>query len=202
MEKKDNYQIQATQAKQLFLQYDQQEIINRCACKADADFLYFFFLSCPYRISRHTGDLHRLQDSIWIDSNTFHEVMTILDWLCDSKPNRYPSGNWINVVSHGHYFHGDLQEKEDPAARYFDQNPEVFCRACEALGGKRHPSADLSYTIPLLEDLPILLQLWHGDEEFPPRLRMLWDANTHMYLRYETTWYAKDLLMQRLATRI
>ena len=199
MEKKDNYRLQAAHAKQLFLQYDQHAIIRRCALQADADYLYFSFLGAPYRIHRRSGDLTRLQNGHWTDGNSFHEVMTVLDWLCDSKHPRYASGNWINIVSHGHYFHGELQEKKDPTALYFDQNPQVFCQACQALGGEKHPSADISYTIPFLDDLKILIQLWHGDEEFPPRLRLLWDENTHLYLRYETTWYASALLLQRLA---
>ena len=198
MEKINNYQIQAAQAKRLFLQYDQQEMIRRCALEADADYLYFSFFATPYRIHRHSGDLTYLQNGNWADGNSFHEVMTVLDWLCDSKPHRYISGRWINVVSHGHYFHSQLQEKDDPAARYFDQNPQAFCQACEALGGIKYPSADISYVIALLDDLKILVQLWHGDEEYPPRLRLLWDENTHLYLRYETTWYASALVLQRL----
>ena len=43
-----------------------------------------------------------------------------------------------------------------------------------------------------------MVQLWYGDEEFPPRLRFLWDENTTRYIRYETTWYALGLLMKRL----
>ena len=47
-----------------------------------------------------------------------------------------------------------------------------------------------------------MVQLWHGDEEFPPNLRLLWDENTLRYLRYETTWYAAGLLMQRIRERM
>ena len=48
------------------------------------------------------------------------------------------------------------------------------------------------------DGLPIVIQLWLGDEEFPPSLRFLWDENALMYLRYETMYYAKGLLLQRL----
>ena len=48
------------------------------------------------------------------------------------------------------------------------------------------------------DGLRIAVQFWHGDEEFAPRLRYLWDENALRYLRYETTWFATGLLMQRL----
>ncbi len=198
-QRRNNYQIQAQQAKAHFLTYDQQELIARCGLRWDQDFLYLTMLSEPYRIARATGDMERFHGGVWIDGNSFHEVMTILDWLCDSRPDRYITGRWINIVSHGNYFHGSLQEEGNhPNARLFDQNPEAFAAACQALRGEKLPGADVSYAIELLDGLRVLVQLWHGDEEFSPRLRCLWDENTCRYLRYETTWYAIGLLMERI----
>ncbi len=195
----DNYKIQASQAKKLFLTYDQQELIRRCRLRHDETYFYITFLSEPYRIHRQTGDMQRLHGETWMDGNSFNEVMTILDWLCDSRADRYITGRWVNLVSHGHYFHGNLQENEkDPYAQLFDANPEAFSRACEALGGEPVTGADIGYAIELVDGLRILVQLWHGDEEFEPRLRQLWDENALMYLRYETSWYAVPLLLRRI----
>lgn len=195
----NNYDIQLAQAKKLFLTYDQQKLIDRCNLRYDENYFYINFLGCPYRICRKTGDMERKPKEKWLDGNSFGEVMTILDWLCDSKPDRFPAGRWINVVSQGHYFHSSLQEDgEDPEARRFDKDPDVFRRACRALGGKPDESADMSYTIELLDGLKILAQFWHGDEEFPPRLRFLWDENVLRYIRYETTWYALGVLLRKL----
>ena len=198
----DNYAIQAAQAKKLFLAYDQQELIRRCRLRFDEDYFYITFLSDPYRICRQSGHMERQYRDQWIDGNSFGEVMTILDWLCDSRADRYLSGRWINVVSHGHYFHSNLQEGEDPNAALFSANPEAFRNACRELGGREMPGADIGYCIELVDGLQILLQLWHGDEEFAPRLRCKWDENTKMYLRYETTWYALPLLMSRIRERM
>lgn len=198
-ERLNNYQIQVMQAKRRFLTYDQQELISRCSLRFDTDFLYVTVLTEPYRIHRLTGDMERLRGGVWVDGNAFNEVMTILDWLCDSRADRYITGRWINVVTHGHYFHGNLQEDmSNPYARLFDQNPEAFCAACEALKGEKLPGADIGYAIELIDGLRVLVQLWHSDEEFLPSLRCLWDENTNRYLRYETTWYATALLMERI----
>jgi len=34
---------------------------------------------------------------------------------------------------------------------------------------------------------------------FPPNLRFLWDENADQYIRYETMYFAKALLLNRIA---
>lgn len=200
--RKDNYQIQVMQAKRRFLTYDQQELITRCSLQFDNDYLYVTMLSELYRIHRLTGDMER-QYGVWVDGNSFNEVMTIFDWLCDSRPDRCITGRWINVVTHGHYFHGSLQEDmSKPYACLFDRDPVSFAAACQKLKGEKLPGADIGYTIELIDGLSVFVQLWHGDDEFPPRLRCLWDENTNRYLRYETTWYTTALLMERIKEKM
>ena len=194
----NNYEIQLEQAKKRFLTYDQQEIIRRCDLRYDDYYFYIRFIAQDYRICRRTGDMERLINGVWLDGNSFAEVMTVLDWLCDSREDRYITGRWINIVSYGPGFHRDLQEGEDPNANLFDRNPQAFKLACLTLKGEAFTCADSSYAIELLDGLRVLVQLWHGDEEFAPRLRCLWDENVTRYIRYETTWYAVGLLMNRI----
>ena len=124
--------------------------------------------------------------------------MTILDWLCDSRADRYITGRWGNIVSRGPAFHRQLQEGEDPDAARFCRDPEGFCAACEALGGEKMSGADFAYAIELVDGLQILVQLWFADEDFPAQLQLLWDENVTRYIRYETTWYAAGLLIGRI----
>ncbi len=198
----DNYAIQMAQAKKLFLTYDQQELIRRCALRYDDDYFYITFLTEPYRIHRHRGDMERFCGDMWMDANSFGEVMTILDWLCDSRTDRYITGNWVNLVNQGAYFHRNLQEGPDRNAEFFDSNLQAFKDACLALKGEPHPGADVGYAIELVDGLKILVQLWRGDEEFPAHLRFLWDENTTRYIRYETSWYALGILLSRIQEKM
>lgn len=199
MEKRDNYRIQLQQAKKHFLTYDQAELIRRCKLQYDETYFYVTFLSRKYRIRRNTGDMEKQQGDTWTDGNSFGEVMTILDWLCDSRADRYITGRWTNVVTQGPNFHSNLQEEgKDANAELFETQPEAFKNALKALGGEAFPGADIAYAVELLDGLKILVQFWHGDEEFSPRVRCLWDENVLRYLRYETTWYAVGFLMQRI----
>ena len=200
MERKSNYLIQAQQAKQTFLGYDQEKLIAKLKLRCDEAYLYTALLSQPYRIHRRTADISRLKDGQWVDGNSHAEVMTLLDLICDSRETRYLACKWKNMSDFGQMFHRDLLDGHRNAyAVCFDADPESFRRACAALGGTPLPIGDVAYAIDFFDGLPIAVQLWFGDEEFPPALRYLWDANADMYLKYETMYFALDILLAFLS---
>lgn len=202
MERRDNYAIAARQAKKHFLEYDQLLLARKLGAKMDEDYFYTAFLSEPWRIHRRTGDMSRRSGETWVDANSFDEVLTLLDLVCDSREDRHPSGNWKNMRDFGHGFHQSLLEGRDPLAEAFQARPEAFAAACKGLGGERYPLGDAAYSIPIFEDLRLLVQLWFGDEEFNARLRFLWDENALMYLKYETMYYALPLVLERIRERM
>lgn len=203
MARGNNYLIQARQAKERFLTYDQQKLIGKLDLKADENFLYVSMLSQTYRIDRTTGNMERETESGWADGNSYEEVMTLLDLLCDSREDRFLSGRWKNMSSFGLMFHQNLlEDQRDPWAEKFQNDQEGFRKACQALGGVPLPNGDIAYAIELFDGLEIAIQLWLGDEEFPPNLRFLWDENANMYIRYETMYFAKALLLQRIQERM
>lgn len=198
MIRRNNYLIQAAQAKERFLTYDQNALIAKFGLKFDDDYLYVNLLRQSYRISRGTGDMEKQADNTWQEANTYHEVMTILDLLCDSRDDRFISGRWQSMQTFGQMFHRELLERRDPAADRIEADPEGFRRACLALGGQPVSGCDMGYSLELFDGLPIALQFWHGDDEFYPRLRCLWDANALQYIRYETMYFAVNLVTDRI----
>lgn len=199
MERRDNYTIQANQAKERFLTYDQAALIRKFGLRFDETYIYVNLLCKLYRIHRSTGELQRLDGDVWADGNSYNEVMTLLDLLCDSRDDRQVAGRWKNMQSFGLLFHRNLlEDAKDPWAIRFDKDPEGFRKSCLALGGKPVSGADISYAIEVFDGLPICIQFWHGDDEFLPRLRYLWDENADQYLRYETMYFAVSLLLRRI----
>ncbi len=195
----DNYAIQVAQAQKRFLGYDQQALTEKFGLRADESYLYLTMLSAGYRLRRRDGNLERLVGASWRDANTHAEVMTLLDLLCDSKPDRHLSGRYRSMTDFGLMFHQNLLEEcRDPLAALFDRNPERLRDACRSMGGVPFPGCDIGYAVELFDGLPVVIQFWHGDEEFMPRLRYLWDENALQYLRYETMYYAVALLKRRL----
>ena len=199
MARVNNYLIQAQQAKKRFLTYDQQKLIRKFDLNHDERYLYVNLLCKRYRLDRTTGDLQRDDSGVWNDANTYEEVMTLLDLLCDSRDDRCLSHRWQNMQSFGMQFHQNLlEESRDPFAQKIDADPAWLHRAAEKLGAERIPGGDFGYAFELFDGLKIGLLFWHGDDEFLPRVRYLWDANSKQYIRYETMYFAVGLLRQRI----
>lgn len=198
MERVDNYRLQVEGAKKYFLRYDQEKLITKLKLKSDEDYLYAEMLCKQYRIHRRTGTVERL-DATWVETNHHGEVMTLLDLVCDSREDRFVTGRWQNMTNFGRVFHrGLMEDQADPFAQAIQEDIPGFKRACEALRGTPGPGGDISYALPVFDGMQISIQFWEGDDEFPPRVRWLWEENALMYLKYETMWFFLGLLRSRI----
>ena len=192
--KRDNYALQAESARLRFLTYDQEAMPVR----KDGEYLYLSFCGFDYRICRADGHLFRRVDESWLCADSHGEVLTIYDYLCDAKPGRTPAGKAVSMAFLGGHVHSGLAAASGSLERAIDRDPAAFRRACLALGGRECEGGDACFELNLFPDLPVRLRFWHADEDFPPSLDLLWDANTLLFLRYETTWFAAGVLRTRI----
>lgn len=198
----DNYQIQMQNAQKFFLTYDQEKLIQKFRLHADENYLFVIMFRTLYRIDRKTGSFERYRGA-WTDANTFGEVMTILDILCDSKDDRFLTGHWVSTQYLGNHIHtGLLEPEEDPLATAFDNAPGTFRKACLALNGHPIAGGDEAYAVEVMDGLEIGIHFWYSDEDFPAQLRFYWDENALMYLKYETMHYTLGHLRQLLAAHL
>ena len=112
MSRINNYSIQARQAKERFASYDQAMLIAKLNLRHDETYLYTCMFSETYRIHRETGDMSRKTEAGWVDADSFEEVMTLLDLICDSRENRFLAGKWKNTADFGLMFHRNLLEQD------------------------------------------------------------------------------------------
>ena len=198
MERVNNYLIQASQAKARFLTYDQQALIEKFQLKSDENYMYLDLLWKEYHIHRSSGDMEWKTCEGWADGNSYDEVMTILDLLCDSQENRRCTGRFSSMASFGRIFYrSSYDDKTDPTAQWIQAHLEAFRNVC-AQYGTPIPGGDFGFAFELFDGLKLGLHFWEGDEEFSPRLRFLWDENAIQYLRFETMHMAVSLLMNCL----
>ena len=198
-----NYDITKAETARLFLRYDQQTMIDRYALAHDADYLYLPMLGRMHRICRATGLVEWSEDGfITAVEADFNAAMTIYDVLCYARSGAGLSGRFVRVNSlPGIVAASRVGESiSDDTAAFFDSRPAALRRACEMLGGTPMGKGDVSFRLKLFPFLPVLLQFWHSDEDFPADLQLLWDANTLDFLHYETVWYAAGYIRQRLRT--
>ena len=202
MARVNNYLIQASQAKERFLTYDQQKLIDKFLLASDEEYLYVPLLWRQYRIQRTTGSMEYRRGETWADGNSYDEVMTILDLLCDSREDRCLSGKLSSMASFGRIFYrSSYDDKPDPTAQWIQDNLETFRNTC-AQYGTPISGGDFGFVFTLFDGLKLGFHFWEGDEEFAPRLRFLWDENALQYLRFETMHMAVSLLISFLKHEI
>ena len=195
----DNYDAQVDVARKIFLEYDQQLLIRKFRLQADAQYLYLTYLNTPSRISRKTGSIEQYTGK-WQECREYSRVMTVYDLLCYHKGESLPelSGQWCTVGTFIIAGITDTETYTGKIASLFDGHVNELKKACEKLGGeilKPMANANVTCRIPVTAFFSVLLQFWEGDEEFPPKLLILWDRNTDKFLHFETTFYLQgDLL--------
>jgi len=85
------------------------------------------------------------------------------------------------------YFPVFSQRATKPLLNHFGEKPELLIDAAKNLGGYKTNYGDVAITINAFPRVPITLALWRGDEEFPPRGSIMFDANISNYLSAEDT---------------
>ena len=198
-----NYEKQVDIGKKIFLGYNQEILIRKFQLQADDMWIYITYMSTPYRICRKTGTIEeRLVDG-WKPCRSYDTVMTIYDLLCFHQGEEPPalSGQWCTVgtfVASGIHWSDTFTRKY---ASVFNGRIVELKASCEALGGVHQPciaQADVTCKIYVTSFFPVLLQFWDGDDEFAPKIMVMWDKNTDRFLHFETTFLLQADLLQRL----
>ncbi len=198
-----NYDRQVDIARGIFLQYDQQRLIRKYSLSADDRFLYLSYLRIPFRICRESGRIDETVGDMWVECRNFETVMTIYDLLCHGREDRLPplSGQWTTVGGFAVAGSPGADTFTKEYAVFFDCNMERLPMACKKMGGIMQPltaRADVTCLFPVTDFFSVVLQFWSGDEEFPPKIHLLWDKNAMEYLLFETTYYLQGDLLERL----
>jgi hypothetical protein len=80
------------------------------------------------------------------------------------------------------YFPTFSKRSIEPLTEHFGSEPHWLIEAAGKLGGHKVDYGDVAVTINGFSRVPITLVLWRGDEEFPPRSNILFDATIPAYL--------------------
>lgn len=197
--RKSNYEIMKEKMQIEFLKYDQDNMIQKFLLKSDDQYLYIRFVGRWYRIHRHSGKVEYQTGHDFHEAG-YNEAMSIFDVLCNSKENCCLSGQFatINSLPGTVYGSGPGRSLFQETAEHFGKRPQDLAYACEMLGGIKEKKGDISYRLQIFDFLPVWLQFWEADDEFPVKLQFLWDKNILDYMHYETTFFATGHLLERI----
>ncbi len=197
-----NYEISKQRAAELFLDYNQEELIARFYLDADAQFLYLKFLGTDCRIDRVTGicECYSLKYGEFREAN-FEEALTVYDLLCYSKPHAKPANSFVLTDSLSAVFRvtssGGTSGYYKKLARALDRQAGKFLEIMSHLGGVPIDSGDACAELVVFGELKVRPRLWFSDDEFPAQLQFLWDANVLDFMHFETVWYANSAIVSR-----
>jgi hypothetical protein len=95
------------------------------------------------------------------------------------------AGKWVNFreLPEGKMYHQAFQGyASDMLSKHWGNNIQGFITTCKTLGGQSVDYGDACFAMPLLPRIFVAPTCWVGDEEFPSRASILFDANAHHYM--------------------
>jgi hypothetical protein len=89
---------------------------------------------------------------------------------------------------------------EEPLRELFDRDSDHAERALERLGALRQPGtpAPVAWRIAALPRVPVLLLYWPRDEEFPSKIKILFDATADRFLDVESLTFLIEGLVKNI----
>ena len=201
---RSNYDLMVEQVKKLFLEYDQQIMIDKFNLKYDEKFLYIVFLKQVYRIDRQMGDVTCMEAGKERTAG-YNEVMSIYDMLCYSGGRPVVlSGQWESMGNLSGMKGGTHKEGGvlNAAADFFTGKTKELAGACMELGGVPEKKGDIGYILPVFEFFPVYFQFWDADEEFPAQISFFLDKNARQFVHYETIWFMLSYVTEKLKEKV
>lgn len=198
-----NYDKTVRIAQKLFVKYDQNDMIARYGLEHDESYLYMTFISERYRISRQSGAVEVCtKTGQFASCSDYNIVMSLYDTLC------YPTGT-PKLADEWCPLHSLQVTMSSPNADIFNQKyadafvgkADALWHACQKLGGTKlavAAGADVYCQFDLFPFFPIQFRFWDSDDEFPAQIRLLWDANSLQFMRFETLYYVMGAFLSKL----
>ena len=94
----------------------------------------------------------------------------------------------VQELKDSHFFQGPHEFRLAPLLARYGSDPAGFEDAAEFLGGEPLNLADMAYRIPALPKVPLYYLFWKGDEEFEPRISVLFDRSVEKHLSADAIW--------------
>jgi hypothetical protein len=96
------------------------------------------------------------------------------------------------------YFPTFAKRTAEALSARFGQDAPLLISAGRRMGGRPGDIGDASLVFDVFPRVAVTVVLWQGDEELPPRMNLLFDANITDYLEPEDVTVACEVLTWRL----
>jgi hypothetical protein len=162
--------------------------------------LLFHFLREDVMVDIENRCLKRSGETGWeATDDPLLELVTVM-YLINTN-DIHPIGRdivGVKDLKEGHFFQGPHALRTDPLLKRYGCNLEGFRRAAEYLEGEARDMADAAYRLSPFPRIHLYYLLWEGDEEFEPRLTVLFDRSIENVLAADAIW----ALVNRVSTAL
>jgi hypothetical protein len=152
--------------------------------------LWFRFLNRDVLVDPTARRLCARRGELWEAYDDPLLELAVVLYLIGVK-DLYPLGREIvgpNDLKEGHFFRGPHEFKIAPLLDRFGGDVAGFRRAAAALGGEPLDMADAAFRLKPFPRVHLHYLLWEGDEEFPPRLTILFERSIENVLAADAIW--------------
>jgi len=152
--------------------------------------LVFRFLNTDMRVDVRQGCLKRSMNGLWqLTEDRLLELATVL-YLVNVQ-DVYPLGRDIvgpKDLKEGHFFQGPHELKIAPLLERYGKDAVGFRDAAQRLEGEAVDMADAAFRLKPFPRVHLYYLLWEGDDEFPPRMSVLFDRSIENVLAADAIW--------------
>ncbi len=179
---------------------DPEEVCANALAKNYPPFGFLLpFLNESFLIDKEDRHLLRQSHGRWVRSENLLLVLVCLSYLLKAGPQSL-SQQMVsaNELKTGHFFTGPHELKTQPILERYGNDLEGFRKAAERVGGEALDLADAAYRFEALPKVPLHYLFWEGDEEFEPRLSVLFDRSVEYHLAADIIWGLVTLVSDAL----
>lgn len=116
--------------------------------------------------------------------------LMVLVYLTEAR-DVLPRHTWVSekdLKGGSTFFRGphSLQVREIEGR--YGKDPDAFLEAGKRLGGSQVLYGDKGFALDVFPRVPMAYVLWKGDEEFPPKVGVLFDSTVESHLPLDIIW--------------
>jgi len=128
-------------------------------------------------------------------------TLMVLVYLNEAKEIG-PSHQWVSekdLKGGINFFQGPHSLQVRELEGLYGKDPEAFFKAGKRLSGTEIFYGDKAFVLEVFPRIPLAYLLWEGSEEFPPKIRVLFDSTIQSHLPLDVIWGMVAETSRRLA---
>lgn len=184
------------------MELDPAEVCTRasCAYAADSGYTEVAMLNQLYWVDPEQRDIQRCPEGGDPVPADFIEQLCILSYLLHAQ-NRPLAGKLVKAAqleAGQFFFRGPHDLPLQPLEQAFGADPQRLVQSAQSLNARPCSFGDASVEIFLFARVPVTFIVWAGDEEFPARASILFDATASVQLPLDALGAAVNLVVTKM----